>query len=387
MKYDFDNPIDRRGTYSVKHGFAAAGKPDDVLPLWVADMDFLTPPCVTEALAETIKHGIYGYSVPDSGYYEAVQGWFLHRFGWRTEREWFLITPGVVTAIYMAIRALTEPGDGIVIQQPVYHPFEHSVRNTGRKLLVNELLYDGVRYSIDFDDFEQKIKQAGLFILCSPHNPVGRVWTRDELSRMAEICLQNNVVIVSDEIHQDFVYAGHRHHVLAGLDPGFADITITCTAPSKTFNIAGIHHSNILISNMEIREKYAKECAGCGLSMAGLMGIVACRAAYERGEEWLEELISYLDGNMALIREFLQSRIQKIKLVDPEGTYLAWLDFRELGLPVKELDGMILQKAKLWVNNGAMFGMGGAGFYRVNTACPRSVLREGLDRLASVFGD
>jgi cystathionine beta-lyase len=386
MTYDFDSQIDRRGTCSVKYDFAAQGMPDDVLPLWVADMDFRTPPCVTEALAEAVRHGIFGYSMPDSGFFTAVQGWYSRRFNWNTEREWIIITPGVVTAIYIAIRALTGPNDGVVIQQPVYYPFESAIRQTGRQLLVNELVYDGGRYSIDFDDFEHKIKHAKLFILCSPHNPVGRVWTQDELSRMGDICLRNSVVVVSDEIHQDFVFPGHRHHVLAGLDPRLAEITITCTAPSKTFNLAGIHHSNIFISNEKIRGMFAKEAAMCGLNLAGLMGIVSCRAAYEGGEAWLLELLDYIGGNMSLTRDYLQSQVPRIKLVEPEGTYLAWLDFRGLGLPVEEIEKMLVHKARLWLINGAIFGQGGTGFFRVNTACPRSVLREGLDRLTSVFG-
>jgi len=386
MTYDFDSLINRRGTGSVKYNFAANGMPDDVLPLWIADMDFRSPPCVVEALTETVNHGIFGYSTPDSDFFNAVQGWYSRRFNWPTERESIIITPGVVTAISITIRSLTRPGDGVVIQQPVYHPFESAIRKTGRRLLINELVYDSGRYSIDFDDFEKKSKEAGLFILCNPHNPVGRVWTADELSRMGEICLRNNVLIVSDEIHQDFIFPGNRHVVLAGLDPRFSEITITCTAPSKTFNLAGIHHSNIFISNKDIRSSFSNEMSRCGLDIVGMMGIVACRAAYASGEAWLLELLDYIGGNMSLIREFLQTRIPEIRLVEPEGTYLAWLDFRGLGLPVEEMDEMIVQKARLWVNNGTMFGQGGAGFYRMNTACPRSMLREGLERLASVFG-
>lgn len=384
MKYDFDRIIDRRNTYSIKYDPISRGKPEDILPMWVADMDFTAPPCVPDALSEHARHGIFGYSEPDAAYFNAVLGWFERRFNWMPKREWLTITPGVVNAIFIAVRALTEPNDGVVIQQPVYNPFASAVKQTGRRLLVNELIYNGEKYSIDFDDFEQKIKQAKLFILCSPHNPVGRVWTREELIRMGEICLRYGVTVIADEIHQDFVYPGHHHHVFAGLDPRFLDITMTCTAPSKTFNLAGLLHANIFISNKTLSDAFRREYAACGLSQPGVMGIVACKAAYESGEEWLEELLVYLADNMAFLREFLQTRIPKIRLVEPEGTYLAWLDCKALGIPQCELDDLITNKAKLWLNSGMMFGEGGEGFQRINAACPRSVLRDALERLEAI---
>jgi len=381
MQYDFNRIIDRRNTYSIKYNPAARGKPADVLPLWVADMDFSIPPCVAEALEERVKHGIFGYSEPDAAYFSAVHGWFENRFGWHIEKEWLTVTPGVVNAIYVAVRALTESGDGVVIQQPVYYPFETSVVQTGRKLLVNELVYKDGIYSIDFEDFENKIKQAKLFILCSPHNPGGRVWTSDELLRMGEICLKYNVIILSDEIHQDFVYPGYRHLVFAGLDQRFPNITITCTSPSKTFNLAGLLHANIFISNKILRDKFKREYANCGLSQPGTMGLVSCQAAYESGAEWVDELIEYLKGNMLFLQKFLQTRIPKIKFTLPEATYLAWLDCSELGLSASELNNLITHKAKLWLNDGPSFGAGGKGFQRLNAACPRVVLEEALGRL------
>jgi len=384
MKYDFDRVIDRRGTYSIKYNPASRGKPEDVLPLWVADMDFAAPPCVTDALVSRATHGIFGYSEPDDGYFSAVHNWFEDRFKWNTKREWLTVTPGVVSALYIAIRALTEPGDGIVIQQPVYYPFESSVRQTGRKLLVNELVYDDGRYSIDFQDFENKIKEAKLFVMCNPHNPVGRVWTDDELVRMGEICLKYGVTVIADEIHQDFIFPNHKHLVFAALDQRFADITVTCTSPSKTFNLAGLLHANIFISNETLRGKFKQEYARCGLSQPGVMGLAACKAAYEGGAQWLDELIAYLAGNTSLIREFLQTHIPKIKLVEPEGTYLMWLDCLELDLSAQELDKLITQKCKLWLSNGHSFGRGGEGFFRLNAACPRSVLRNALERLKNI---
>ena len=385
MKFDFESVIERRGTYSIKHDPAARGLPDDVLPMWVADMDFKTAPCVTDALAMHVGHGIYGYSMPNSGYYETVQGWFVRRHNWRPEREWFVITPGVVNAIFVAIRATTVPGDGVLISQPVYPPFESAVRHLGRNLIVNELINDNGHYVVDYDDFEEKAKQAKLFVLCNPHNPVGRSWKVGELTRMGEICLRHGVLVVSDEIHQDFIYPGHRHTVFAGIEPELSEITITCTSPSKSFNIAGLMHANMFISNSELRGKFVREYYSCGLNQPGLMGIVSCRAAYENGGEWMDEIVSYLAGNMALIGEFLKEWVSKVKLVEPEGTYLAWLDCTELGLAQKELEELVMYKAKVWLESGTKFGVGGTGYLRLNAACPRAVLTEGLERLESAL--
>ena len=384
MKYDFDRVIDRHGTYSIKYDPASRGKPPDVLPLWVADMDFSAPPCVKDALIFHAKHGIFGYSEPDAEYFSVMRNWFEKRFSWSVQREWLTVTSGVVNALYIAVRALTQPEDGIVIQQPVYYPFESSVRQTGRRLIVNELVYNGGCYSIDFDDFEEKIKDAKLFILCNPHNPAGRVWTKDELVRMGEICLRYGVNVIADEIHQDFIFLRSKHLVFAALDPRFAEITVTCTSPSKTFNLAGLLNSNIFISNETLRGKFKHEYARCGLSQPCIMGLAACKAAYKHGEDWLEELIVYLCGNMSLLKEYLQTYIPKIKLVEPQGMYLAWLDCREFGLSWQELDNLITQKCRLWLSNGHSFGRGGEGFMRLNAACPRSVLRNALDRLKNV---
>jgi len=382
--FDFDKKVNRYGTYSIKYDPASWGKPDDVLPMWVADMDFPAPECVTDALRKLAGHGIFGYSEPDASYFETVQNWFLRRFNWSVEKEWLTITPGVVNALYIAVRALTHEGNGVVIQQPVYYPFEGAVRHTGRKLLVNQLVYENGKYTIDFDDFEQKISQAKLFVLCSPHNPVGRVWTVDELTRMGGICLKHNVTVIADEIWQDFIYAGHKHSVFSALSPKFSDITITATAPSKTFNLAGLQHANIFIPNKELRRKFKQEYRASGMSQPGLAGLVTCKAAYDHGDEWLDALVIYLADNMRLINSFLHERLEKIKLIEPQGTYLAWLDCSALGL--SDLDDMILNKAKLWFNDGERFGIGGKGFTRINAACPRDVLKEALIRLESGVG-
>ncbi|MDR2952585.1 MAG: pyridoxal phosphate-dependent aminotransferase [Treponema sp.] len=387
MKYDFDTVIDRSNSFSIKYEPAWRGKPADILPLWVADMDFATPPCVQEALISRARHGIFGYSEPDAEYYDVMRKWFEERFNWSVEREWFAITPGVVNALYIAIRALTQPGDGVVIQQPVYYPFESGVRQTGRQLLINELRLNDGRYTIDFDDFEEKIKMAKLFILCSPHNPVGRVWKREELIRMGEICLRCGVKIIADEIHEDFIFPNNRHHVFASINQDFANISVTCTSPSKTFNLAGLLNANIFIPNKELRDKFKDEYARCGLSQPCVMGLDACKAAYKNGAEWLDELILYLAENMVFLKTYLAENIPKIMFIEPEGTYLAWLDFNGLGLPSHKLDDVITRKGKLWLSAGHSFGKGGKGFQRINAACPRSVLHNALDRLNSVDWD
>jgi cystathionine beta-lyase len=378
--------IDRRGTDSVKYDLAPKrGKPADILPLWVADMDFQSPPEVLRALAEKSSHGIFGYSDDmGGGYYSALAGWYSSRFGWEIAPEWLVKTPGVVFAVSTAIRALTGEGDAVLIQEPVYYPFSEAVRLNGRRLVLNELVFDGERYTVDLEDFENKILGNGvkLFILCSPHNPVGRVWTREELTAMGDICVKHGVAVVSDEIHADFVYPGYRHTVFAGIKPAFADLTVTCTAPTKTFNLAGLQISNILISNAELRSRFSREVKKTGCNGVNAMGLAACRAAYRHGGPWLDALIGYLTANLETVRSFLQDRLPQIRLVEPEGTYLIWLDCRALGLPDRELDDWLVHKAGLWLDAGTMFGAGGEGFQRMNIACPRAVLHKALERLS-----
>jgi len=389
MTYSFDKIIDRRGTDSLKYDFAARrGKPENILPMWVADMDFQAPPEVLQALAERSRHGIFGYSdVVGSDYFDTLASWYVNRFGWRPSHQWLVKTPGVVFAICTAIRALTEEGDAVMIQQPVYYPFADSVVANGRKLTVNELVYKDGRYTMDLSDFESKITrdQVKLFILCSPHNPVGRVWTAEELTAMGNICLKHGVKIVADEIHADFIYPGHRHQVFAAIKPEFSDITITCTSPSKTFNLAGLQISNIFISNGSIRRRFKHEIAKTGYNEPNIMGLTACKAAYRYGAQWLDDLISYLASNLSLVRDFLKCEMPEIKLVEPEGTYLVWLDCKALGLSDKELDDLIVHKAGLWLDAGPMFGAGVEGFQRINIACPRAILEDALERLKKAF--
>lgn len=364
--------------------------PADVLPFWVADMDFKSPPEIIEALSERVKHGIFGYSdTIDESYFNALYKWYYERFGWQIRREWVVKCPGVVFAVCTAIRALTKPGDAVLIQQPVYYPFENSVKDNGRRLIVNPLIYRNGRYFMNIDEFERLVaeEKVRLFILCNPHNPVGRVWTEEELTAVGDICLKHGVYVISDEIHQDFVYPGYRHLVFASLKPEYADITVTCTAPSKTFNLPGLQISNIFISNQKIRKLFTEELKKTGYSQPNLMGIVACQAAYEKGSKWLDELIAYLTGNLELFREFVKKELSSVHLVEPEGTYLVWLDFSSFGLSDRELEQLLIHRAKLWLSPGPTFGAGGEGFQRFNIACPRSVLQQGLNRLKEAFKD
>ena len=387
MQYDFDKVTDRRGTDCLKYDFAKRrGLPEDVLPFWVADMDFPTAQPILDRLHQTVDHGIFGYTESGEAYFKAVHDWYLSRFGWETRPEWLVKTPGVVFSLATAVRAFTEKDDAVLIQQPVYYPFSQVIRDNGRRLIDNPLqLVDG-HYEIDFEDFEQKIAEndVRLFILCSPHNPVGRVWREEELRRMGEICLRHGVTVVADEIHSDFVYPGNQHKVLASLSSELRDITITCTAPSKTFNLAGLQISNIFIPNRELRHAFKDELSSEGYSQINTMGMTACQAAYEEGGEWLGQLKGYLYGNLRFAEDYLKEAIPQIRLIKPEGTYLIWLDCRSLGLTAAELDRRVIYDAKLWLDGGSIFGPEGEGFQRINIACPRSTLTEGLERLKKI---
>lgn len=384
MPVDFDTVPNRRGTNCFKYDFAREmGMPEDVLPLWVADMDFPTAPAVLARLHALAEHGIFGYTGVKDAYFSAVHNWYAQRFGWETQRSWLVTTPGVVFAIAIAIRAFTQKGDAILIQQPVYYPFANKVTENDRQLVVNPLVLKNGRYEMDFADMERKIVDyhVKMLLLCSPHNPVGRVWTKEELLRVGEICQKHGVLVVSDEIHADFTYAGHTHRVFASLKSEFADFTITCTAPSKTFNLAGLQNSNIFIPNRQLRHAYKKELSACGCGGTNCMGMAACQAAYEAGADWLEQLKQYLAGNLAYIRQFLREKLPEIALIEPEGTYLVWLDLRKLGLTEQQQRQLIVQDAKLWLDTGTLFGQGGEGFERINIACPRTTIEQAMQRL------
>lgn len=378
----FDVIHERRGTGAIKY------KTDDreLIPMWVADMNFKAPPAVEEALIQTAQHGIFGYTGTSDGYAEAVCGWYAARMDWAVSKKEMVKTPGVIFGIGAAIRALTQPGDAVMICQPVYHLFVSIINSNDRKLAVSELKQRNGRYEMDFEDIERKIREENvkLFLLCSPHNPVARVWTEGELRELARICLKYGVYVISDEIHSDFVYPGHKHVPFSALSDEVRDISVICTAPSKTFNLAGLQASHLFISNPDVRKKVRKECSRTGYGDLNTMAIAATEAAYRFGESWLEELLKYLKGNADYLAERLES-IEEISMAEPEGTYLMWLDCRGLGLGDAELEEFFKREAHVWMNGGYTFGVGGSGFMRMNIACPRTTLKKALDNIESAM--
>ena len=388
MPTNFDELIDRRGTASIKYDFAAErGYPKDVLPFWVADMDFRAPAPVLDALTRRTAHGIFGYTQVKDDYFAVLQHWFKTRHNWDVARRELVITPGVVFAIATAVRAFTEPGDAVLIQQPVYYPFANVIRDNGRTLVDNPLRLENGRYEIDFADFEQKIieNNVKLFILCSPHNPIGRVWQTAELERIAEICLRRRVLVVAAEIHEEFIRPGFTHTPFAAISPEAAAITVTCTSPSKTFNLAGLQISNIFIKNDGLRSRFRTERGKTGYDEPNTLGLSAAHAAYEHGAPWLTELLAYIETNYEYTKAYLAQYLPQIKIVEPEGTYLLWLDFRAYGLSDKALNDKIVHEANLWLDDGPIFGTGGSGFQRINIACPRATLERGLENLVRAF--
>ena len=386
--FDFDAVTDRTGTDSVKYDFAESyGKEKGLLPMWVADMDFQTASEIVEALTRRVRHGIFGYTESKEGYFQAVQGWYASHFQWRVQKDWLVKTPGVVFALAMAVRAFTKEGEGVLIQQPVYYPFVRVITENGRRLVNNPLKLQGGHYEIDFEDFERKIadEKVKLFLLCSPHNPVGRVWKEWELRRMGELCKKYGVLVVSDEIHSDFVWQDHQHRVFVSLSPEYEEMTVICTAPSKTFNLAGLQVSNIFIPNQELRERFCREIRAVGYEEINTLGLLACQTAYESGEAWLLEVKKYIWDNFLFLKDFLERELPKVQVCTPEGTYLVWLDFRAYGLTEEELEKRIVEKARLWLDRGAMFGPEGEGFERVNIACPRATLKKALVQLKNAF--
>ena len=389
MPINFDEIIDRRNTSCLKHDFAVErGYPADILPFWVADMDFRTPAPVIDALKVRAEHGIFGYTQVKDDYFAVLQNWFRTRHDWTVERRDLILTPGVVFAIATAIRAFTKKGDAVLIQQPVYYPFANMIRQNERVIVDNPLRLIEGRYEIDFADFEQKIieHRVKLFILCSPHNPVGRVWTRAELEQIAAVCLRHNVIVVADEIHEEFVRPGFRHVPFASLSEEAAAITVTCTSPSKTFNLAGLQISNIFIRNAQLRRGFKEELSRTGYDEPNTLGLTGAKAAYEHGAEWLTQLLAYIEENHARTKSFLAAHLPKVQIIEPEGTYLLWLDFRAYGLSDEALNEKIIREAHLWLDDGPIFGAGGSGFQRINIACPWATLETGLKNLAKAFG-
>ena len=383
---NFDNEINRYKTNSLKYDFKSdKNKPDDVLPMWIADMDFKCCDEILNDMHKKIDHGIFGYSKNDENYFNAIKNWYKQNFDIELKQEWLITTPGVVFALATAVKTLTKENDYVLINNPVYFPFTELVDDNKRKIISSDLILNNNHYEIDFQDLENKIKQYNikLFLLCSPHNPVGRVWNKNELDKIIEICMKYNVFIVSDEIHSDFVWSGTHTCLLKYKD--YQNNIILCTAPTKTFNLAGLQVSDIFIPNKEIRDKFQLEINKTGYSHINIMGLVACQSAYENGQKWLNELKKYLLENIEYVDMFLKEKLPKIKLIYPEGTYLLWIDFNELNLTDDKIEELLLTKAKLWLNNGKMFGKTGKGFQRLNIALPREKLKIALENLEKTF--
>jgi aminotransferase class I and II len=384
---DFNKEINRYNTKSLKYDFKEEkGKPADIFPMWVADMDFKLPENILEEIKERVEHGIFGYSKPDDSYKEEVKKWYKKHFNIEINKDWIVNTPGIVFALATAVKTLTKENDYVLINSPVYYPFSEVIENNNRKIISSDLvLTENYHYEINFKDLEEKIEKykVKLYLLCSPHNPVGRVWTKEELLRVIEICKKHNVFIVCDEIHSDFVWKGKHTSLLNFKD--YQKNMLVCTAPSKTFNIAGLQVSNIFIPNNIVRENFEKEIAKTGYSLINTMGIVACEAVYKNGEEWLNELKKYIVGNIDLVRAFLQEKLQKVRLIEPEGTYLLWLDFRGTGLTDEEIENKMTNEAKIWLDGGNMFGTLGERFQRINVALPREKLKWALEQIEKAF--
>lgn len=387
--YDFDTVIDRHRTNSVKWDFCnCCFGVDDILPMWVADMDFKAPPAVVAAIEEAARHGIYGYSALPEGYFEAVVAWIAKRYNWTIRKEWLSYTPGVITGLNVAIQTFTRPGDKVVLQSPVYPPFFKSIENNGRRVLDNRLRYTGEGYEMDLELLESQMdEETKMIALCSPHNPVGRVWSREELQGLAEIVLKHDLLVFSDEIHADLVYSGADHISFASLSRELAERTITGIAPSKTFNIAGLKASVIITPRENLRREFDKaQERTFGLYNANTFAICAAEAAYREGEAWLEALMEYLEANRDYALQRLERELPEIQVAKPEGTFLLWLDCNRFGLSPEELYETVSCKGRVGLNDGRSFGAGGEGFLRLNIGCPRSVLTEGLDRLTGVLG-
>ena len=384
MNYDFDTVVERRGTDSLKYDASRAReKGEELLPMWVADMDFRTAPEILARLHQVVEHGIFGYSDGGEAYFEAVRGWYESQFGWTVKKEWLIKTPGVVYALAASVRAFTEEGDAVLLQQPVYYPFGQVIRENGRRVINNPLKLADGHYEIDFEDFEEKIirERVKLFLLCNPHNPVGRVFSEQELRKMGEICKKHGVLVVSDEIHSDFVYPGREHRVFASLSPAYEAMSVTCTAPSKTFNIAGFATAVCIVPNEELHRKLHEEFMKFHIDEGNIFGSVVLPVAYDHGDEWLEQLLAYLDGNITYVMDFLREKLPSVRCVRPEGTYLMWLDFRRWPLTHEEIYRFLIDRAGIGVNEGSMFGEEGRGWMRLNIATQRSVVRRAMDQL------
>ena len=400
MKYDFDTEISRAGTGASKWEMINRGRgearwevtdacfgEERILPLWVADMDFPSPQPVIEALVRRAQHGIFGYTHKTEAYYQAVVDWMRRRQGWEIAPEWILTTPGVVTALNLLVGTFVGPGEKVVIQPPVYYPFFSAVTGNDAQVATNALVYDGRSYTMDWAGLEEQVRdpQVKMLILCSPHNPVGRVWSREELERLGRLCLENGVLVVSDEIHGDLIYQGVQFTPFGSLGGGLGESAIICTAPSKTFNVAGLQTSNIIIPDADLRCRFEATLRRVGLHGINIFGMEALQAAYHQGEEWLEQVMDYIQGNLRYLEDYVARHMPRIKVVPPEGTYLVWLDCRGLGLDKWEQKALFLEEARVFLDDGFIFGRAGEGFQRINIACPRPLLAEALARMGEAL--
>jgi len=389
LKYNFDEIVDRKPTESVKWNAVKKlyGR-DDVIPIWVADMDFKSPPEVIEALKKRAEHGIFGYPMLDDDYFDPFINWIKARHGIEIKKEWIVTTDGVVDALKIAIIAYSKPGDNVVIQTPVYYPFYNIINSNGRMILKNSLKFENGSYSMDFDDLEKKLshKRTKLFILCNPHNPVGRVWKREELEKLVQLCIKHNVLLLSDEIHSDLVFSPNKHIPIFSISQDIKESSLTFYAPSKTFNLAGLKASFAVIPNEQLRSEYKNVIESLTSDNLNIFGMVAAKVAYEKGEAWLDDLLNYLRGNIDYVYNFFNEKLPKVKLQKPEGTYLMWLDFRAYGdeQKVKEI---LVNKAKVGLEEGSIFGEEGKGFFRMNIGCPISMLKDACNNIYDAFKD
>lgn len=394
MAYDFDKIVERRGTSCVKwdsdpRRIEGTDYPvGDPLPLWIADMDFEAPPEITQALVERARHGIFGYTLVPDSCYDAIIAWEAKRHGWRIEKDWIHFLPGAVPAAHMAVQAFCQPGDRIIVQQPVYYPFFRAALNNGAQIANNPLRLRGERYEIDFEDFERQARdpRTTLFILCSPHNPVGRVWSREELGRLDDICRRHDVRVFSDELHCDILMPGHRHCPFGSLNDACRDNSMTAIAPSKTFNLAGLHATVVITPDPGMRRRFENVLARNSIGQPNLFAVTGMEAAYAHGEKWLDELLIYLKENYDFMVDYLEERLPQVRVMPLEGTFLAWLDFSALESDTYVLQKRMLTEANVWLDEGWIFGPEGNGFERIVLACPRSILKEALDRIVKVFG-
>ena len=387
MKYNFDEIVDRTNTSCIKWDYVKdfLGE-ENVLPMWVADMDFKTPDFIIKAVKERASHEIFGYSMRPPGYYQSIVDWVKVRHGWKIEKDWIVFCPGIVPAVNLAVLAFTQPGDEIIVQPPVYFPFFNAVTDHKRKLVYNQLKIENGKYLMDFNDMKMKItSRTKMIIISNPHNPVGRAWNQDELTELAEICLKHNILVLSDDIHSDLVFKPNRHCVMANLSSKIADQTLTMMAPSKTFNLAGMSTSSVIISNPELRKSFKSTLDSFHIGLGNIFGAIASEAAYSHGHDWLNQMMDYVKGNVDYVDAFLKLHLPHVSMIQPEATYMIWLDFRKLNLSRKELNELILKKARLGLNDGEVFGPGGEGFQRMNLACPRRYVESAMNQLKAAF--